>query len=552
MKIDPLKNPIWNVSAAILMLWLPLIIYLKHHAYPMVSPEAVLCLVLTAAAGLFWGLLMTVGRTPVRLAVTVFLAVLIVDIQTDWISGWALRLLLNVLFFSTLFWFMRKRLSQIMVLLAGVMILGTLVTPSREQVRIAGPSLDEGVTRPDLPFILHIVLDEQIGIEGIPREFDPDRAVADQVRDTYLDLGFRVFGRAYASYWWTIMSIPNQLNFTRSDNPTEYLPYPIKRGDMLEKNAWFDRLTDQGYRLHIIQPDFLVYDRNVHSQETEPTESSVTFASESIHALAQAEMPRNDKTRFILGSYMRLSFFLSKMRGLYGDLRRSGFGQAVGLSPWDLSGQHLSTLSSLKAVLDLENDLQYAEPGRAYFVHLLLPHYPYALERDCGIREGWLNPQDDSESVWRMDAPTRAMRYPKYLDQVICSTNLMQKIMEDLSGNPWWDDAIVIVQGDHGSRQCVVRPSVAKQGEISGQDLMDAYSALFAIKMPGLAAEYDSRQLPLGHLFKRLMRDGVDPGDPELESRPRVLLFDAEETQVEVDLPFFDDGIPQEDSPSSH
>jgi hypothetical protein len=555
LKHRALGNFLWNAGAATLMLWLPLFIFLKHHAYPLARPEIALCIVFVVAAGLFWGLVMSLGRVPGRIVVMAFLAILVVDIQTEWITTWGLRLLLNVLFFSTLFWFFRKRLSRIVVVLVGVMVLATLVAPSREQVRIAGPSLDEPAERPDLPFILHVILDEHIGIEGIPREFDANGDIAGEIRDSYLDKGFRVFGRAYSDYYHTSQTIPNLFNFTVSRNVTEYLPPPFFRGKLLKQNAWFDWLGSQGYRVHVFQPEYITYDRQRDPSMDRGVESSLTFASESIHPLASVAIPVADKSRFIMGSYLRLSYFLSMMRDGYGDLRRSPAGRILGLPAWDKSGRLLCVLSSMNAVRLLERDLEHAGPGKAFFVHLLLPHFPYAYDRDCGIRvmnDGWLNAADGSKAPRRNDAESRALRYPLYLDQLICTNNTFQKILEDLSGRTWWDDAIIVVHGDHGSRIDMGPPKVPTVEEMTDQDFLDAFSTLFAIKKPGLSAGYDRRQLPVGHLFKRLLKEGADPGDQGLERYPRVLVMDGSKPMVEVSLPFFDNGVPQKAADSGN
>ena len=269
----------------------------------------------------------------------VFLAVLVVDIQTKWITTWGLRLLLNTIFFTVLFWFLRRHLSRITVLVAGAMLLGTLVMPGRAQIRYAGTPLAEPVENSDLPFMLHLVLDEHIGIEGLPRQFDPDRAVADEIRDSYLDKGFRVFGRAYSNYYLTLLSLSNMMNFTVSDDPGQYLPYPPDYTQVLKKNAWFQLLRDKGYRIHILQTEYISYEDNLELDGGLTVDSSVTFPGNSIYPLAPVDMPALDKARFIMGNYTRLSFFLSMMRDGYRAVRLSSVGQKLDLPLWDQSGR---------------------------------------------------------------------------------------------------------------------------------------------------------------------------------------------------------------------
>jgi len=543
-----LKNLWWDACAATLLLWLPLLIFFNHHNYPWTKPESLLCLLISALVGLFWGIVMTLGYTIARIAVMVFLTVLIVDVQTDWITTWGLRLLLNVLFFSALYWILRRRLSQIVVVFVGAMIIGTLVSPAREQIRTTGSSLAAPVENVDLPFILHIILDEHIGIEGIPREFDESRGIAEEVRDSYVDKGFRVFGRAYSTYYSTIQTIPNLLNFTVSHDPKAYFNSPYTWvGKPLQENKWFEILRGQGYRIHVFQPEFIAFDHLEDSPEEPVVDSSLTFASESINALDSIALPVGEKSRYLLGSYQQLSFFMTLMREGVIHLWNSPAGASIGLHPWDQSKRILCVVASMNVMPRLEEDLEQAGPGKAYFVHLLMPHYPYVYERDCGIRpieNGWLNALDESLAPRRNDDVSRALRYPLYLDQVICTNNKVQGLLDKLSRQPWWNDAIVVVHGDHGSRIDRGPPYFPTVEEMVDQDFLDAYSTLFAIKHPGIPGGYDRRQLPLGHLFQRMVCDGKDPGNPELENRPRILVLGEGGGLEERSLAFFDHGVP--------
>jgi len=549
MKSLDFRDLMWDMGAATLMLLLPLLIFFKHHDYPLHRPESVLFLGLVVFAGLIFGMGMNLGRVPGRFIVTVFLAVLVVDIQTNWITTWGLRLLLNVLLFSCLFWFLRRRLSQVVLVVAGAMVIGTLVTPGRDQSRTSGSFLGESNIKSDLPFILHIILDEHIGIEGIPRQFDENQEIAEQIRDSYLDKGFRVFGRAYSTYYLTMHTIPNMLNFTFSRDANAYFRAPYKFvGKPLIQNKWFETLRERGYRIHVIQPRYMAFDHLEGSPRGPLADSSLTFHSQSINVLIPLALSAIEKSRYLMDSYQDLSFFMSLMRDGTKECRNSSLGTFLGMPPW-VKGRHLpSVVSSMNVLLRLEEDLEQAGPGKVFFVHLIMPHHPYAYERDCGIQlqgNDWLLAGDKSLAPRRNDDASRALRYPLYLDQLICTNNTAQQLLENLSHKPWWNDAIVILHGDHGSRIDRGPPLVPTVEEMTAQDFMDAYATLFAIKHPEFPAGYDRRQLPVGHLFKLMVRDGRDPGNPDLENHPRALVEDGENPMVEMSLPFFDHGLPQ-------
>jgi hypothetical protein len=541
------KELFYDLGAATAVVLLPMAIYFKHHDYPVGNPESLLILTVTLVAGLLWGLLMNLGGTPGRMAVVVFLALLTVDIQTDWFTTWELRLLLNLVFFGAVAWFLRRRLSEVTLVLAGAMLLGTLVMPARDLWPVSGPPLTEPAPRQDIPFVLHIVLDEHIGIEGNPREFDPDRAVADHVRGVYQEHGFRVYGRAYSNYYRTIMTLSNLLNYTSSDDPAAYVPYPYGYRQTLEENAWFDLLDSKGYRIRVYQTEYLAFGEDADAPRPGGPVSSVTVPMNSINPLAPVEMPAVDKARFIMGNYTKLSWILSSLRDRYRDLRLSGLGRALALPIWDQSGEQLGTLTAMNALDLLEQDLDHAGPGRAFFAHVLIPHFPYTYDRDCEIlemKDGWLEWGDPDLVPLKNDGISRGIRYRAYQDQLVCAANRIGGLLEKLAREPWWDDAVVVVHGDHGSRIDFMQPTSEFAEEFTAQGLMDGFSTLFAVKAPGAPAGYDRRQLPIGHLFKRVVIDGIDPGDQDWETRPRVFIENELNPLVEMNLPFFDHGLP--------
>jgi len=532
----------FDLAATILGLWLPLLIFLRHHDYTLWKPEILACLGLSVLAGMLAGLVMYFGRSVGRVVVSVLVLVLITDVQTDWITTWGLRLLLCVVVFGFPCWLLRRRLSRILTLIFGATVLATLLLPAQPSLQRDGDMTAPDPTRDNLPFILHLVMDEHIGIEGIPREFDPDGGIAARIRDDYLADDFTVFGRAYSHYYLTNQSLANMLNFTSLDDPQHYFDGRFVEGMRPRENAYFDYLRQRGYRLHVVQSDYMHF---LDPMRENGTGSSLTYASETISSLEGVDIPASEKVQFILGSYARLSFFLTRHKLWYRSLRSCSLGRNLGLPAWDLSGDRLSSVATMTLLEAVGEDLRHAGPGRAYFIHLLLPHYPYSYRADCTVRpraSQWLDADHAAIAPRRNDTDSRAARYPMYLEQLVCTHTRVREMFDLLRESGVWENTIVIVQGDHGSRIDRGPPNFAQAEYMEPLDYVDGFSTLFAVKMPDRPGGYDRRLLPLDHLLAETWGFATPEAGRPLEAEPTVFLSSHVETMPRRPLPSFEHG----------
>ncbi|HEX5779923.1 MAG TPA: hypothetical protein VFY21_13865, partial [Xanthobacteraceae bacterium] len=169
--------------------------------------------------------------------------------------------------------------------------------------------------------------------------------------------------------------------------------------------------------------------------------------------------------------FSKLSMALTMPAALYHRLFHPS--QTVVLPP-------LGPLADLDRLAD---ELRAANPGDAYFVHVLLPHSPYALNEDCSLRK-----LADWKDQW--NGPKRE-RVIGYLRQLTCLNGKLEAVFDAAGRN-----AIVILQGDHGYRIADIEPSAETLGAFSERDLIAGHSTLFAIRAPGIAPGYDRRALP--------------------------------------------------------
>ena len=480
-----------SVLSATLLLLTPFIIFIKYQGYSILRPETFFCFALLAVIGAALGLFMELLGQYTRVVVFSFLVTLQADIQLQQTDR---SLILWITFAVSLivFWFLRKHLARMGMFIVVILFLSTIFIPTG--------SLDSNqlVTRqfvpgnPNLPIFLHVILDENISVEGIPEQFDPDGYHAEALRDFYLDRGFQVFGRAYSRYYNTWHTMPNLVNFHDTENYTRYCG-GVSRKFFLKRNQYFELMSKRGYQIHVYQSDYLDYcPDNIEGNVA----SCYTYELEAIKSIENSPISTGSKFRMIMGMYSRLSSILSPLHLLEG---------------------RVSPVTSMALLNRLETDLNQASPGMMFLVHLMLPHSPYAFEPDCQFRENpeqWLFASNRNLKKKNNTPASRAERYPLYLEPIECTNLKLDKLFGSLQATGKFNNMIILIHGDHGSRIILGKPTL-KSGKnpLTKSDVVDGFSTLFAVKWPGRPAEYDRRILPIGPLFAALMTTGeVPPG----------------------------------------
>ncbi len=529
-------------AAIFLVAVLPLLVFLRHHDYPLVAAETLLLFGLVLAFTLVCQVVVRCLGTPAYVAIMAFLATVVVDVQTEWVRFVDLRLVVCFGAFAVMFRFLRRSAPQVPALVGALMVLATLVSPGAGRDNQDSSPAAQPTDDARLPFVLHLILDAHIGVEGIPAEFDPDGRYAARLRDFYLENSFAVYGRAYSRYARTRWSVPNALRFSASPEPDPFLDGTFHRGMRLRRNAWFDLLHDRGYRIHVLESDYLRYSEPGVAGVNPYGDTHTTYASLKIRPLAGAPLSVSGKLQFILGTYFGLSRILTGVGAGYAGLAGSSLGEALHLPPADLGGFRPGTMAAIEAVDEFTAQLAAAGPGQAFFAHIMLPHSPYGLAADCGYEESprrWYLDHDRSlRPRYNTDA-TRALRYPLYLAQMECLLTRLEAIFGVVKAKGLWDEAVIIVHGDHGSRLSHWQPRYENREQLTAADLVDCYSTLFAMKGPGVVPGYYRQLLPVDRLLAEMARDGRMPDASGDGGRPTVFLQDGDRPLVELPLPEF-------------
>ena len=208
---------LYHFLAPAFLIFTPFISFVNYNDYSYTAPEIWICLAGLAAIAFLCGLAGIVGGWPVRVLLTAGLLVLWVDLQSDWwdeSNPWRELQVVGVFVLALALSFAaRRHLSRIVTAVFATMLVSTVVLaavdgPASRESGAAPTDSGRAATtteptpraRPQLPILVHLVLDEHIGIEGIPDDVPHGREMRQFLRDFFDKYGFRVFARAYSHY----------------------------------------------------------------------------------------------------------------------------------------------------------------------------------------------------------------------------------------------------------------------------------------------------------------------------------------------------------------
>ena len=121
-------------------------------------------------------------------------------------------------------------------------------------------------------------------------------------------------------------------------------------------------------------------------------------------------------------------------------------------------------------------------------------------------------------------------------------------MIDSLKREGLFDEATILIHGDHGSSAYVYAPMVANMDKLSRRDLREAYSTLFAMKRPQgeFRLHPDSRALDelMGIAATAMGADGLAPPEPAPPTQTLFLSDFPRLFQVSIDM--FEDVPPRE------
>jgi hypothetical protein len=487
----------------------PFVIFLQYEQYGFLRAEVAWVL------AVFAGLAVLVGACAQRSRT---FALLVLAALLTWVADLELadpglkRLLVLFVVMSAVLWTIRRHAATI-VSLTMATVAGASLFSSQGSAAVSAEALPPA--RINLPLIVHIVLDEHIGVEGLPADVTP-AGVKHGMVSFFADRGFRLFGNAYSEHAVTERSLSQQLNFVSGSYLSGLLgPGERPQTFRLVRNAYFARLHQIGYTVRVHQSNY------VNLCAAGNVASCTTYDPTAVRVIDAVPATGLQKISVVGGAFLARSEVFGRTKHFYYRMRRRLVARHLHVPRWNWDQPLVAPVATMRAIHSVRTDLQNARRGDAVFVHLLMPHYPYVYDESCRPRPPteWLK-RSDANNVELADGATntregRAIRYARYLQQTACVHRQLEELLTAIPVS-LRQDAIVIVQGDHGSRIGLAAPIASARALFSASDYADYFSTLFAVRSPRLEPGHDRRTMSINCLLRTLVNsefssiDGAD------------------------------------------
>jgi hypothetical protein len=534
------KNNAPKLLLPALILITPFLVFLRHNTYCLACSETWISLSGIMVVALLCSVLMVVGGQLLSGIVIAGSIMAFIDLQftpEGWTAKWLAFLLFMALEAFGLYWFLREKFY---VIATSVFATSFLVTVLQLALSFSRSDVLFEHREPSTNFpprIIHLILDEHIGIEGIPTDTDAGDAIRHLITQFYLKNRFQLFGGAFSRYFHTHNSISNMLNLHAESREGAYVGG--RDSYRLLRNKYFEMLSERKYQIDVLWPGYM----NFCSDTKAVISSCVNYNAGNLHALGKLDIPQSQKLQLILSRYLRQSSIVSWIipyvvltnRSMLTDTRMSPLQWVWA---FDHERTRMHSLNTLDKLESLWNNILALPHGTALVAHLLIPHYPYVARSDCSIRPPnrdflWNNRGSFTQPP-NNTIETRKERYQLYFEQLECLYLRLDELFDRMRSTGIYDDSIIVLHGDHGSKIVITEPIAENRHALAKQDVVDGFSTLFAMKLPNRPGGYDSSPWPLEQLFARFVFEaGLSATEIAADqSEPYVYLTEAQDTAL--------------------
>lgn len=473
----------------------PLLAHFRLHNVSIRQPETLALLLPAAAIGAGAGWVAGKSRPVVRVALLSLLSIAATDLLFD-LSGW--RWAVPALTPGVV-WLLREHYSTIAIVSLGVF---AVTVPFR--AALGGPTWGRferagAATGPGPIPIVYLVLDEHAAPRAFPADIPEAVDARNRITAFYRNYGFRLYEYAYSRHVWTVQSMVATMVRRPADAAGTVISAVDAHQGTLRDNTLFRWAAARGYRIHVTQSSYLDFCSALTSIIT----SCRTYQANSAASLQMQAMGFLPRVRLTYAYFLLTESEVFKAaQGLSRRIQRRLGGDddpGTSLAGWQARAHGSTTMAELARVQRLvEGGLE----GTFVFAHLLLPHFPYELDRDCRERSalsrrlgpGW------KDGTWGNTEASLRLRWKLYSEQAICLYRQLDSLMVVMDSVTRETGAIVVIHGDHGSRIALTRPDPWWGYRLSPRDILAHFGTLLAIRGPGFTPGVD-RSLVAVHDF---------------------------------------------------
>ena len=390
----------------------------------------------------------------------------------------------------------RERFPLLMaILLIGMFAAEAALVAAGSGIFAAPPPLPP---TPGLPHAIYLVLDEQTGIAGFPKQIPACAEAARVWLDTLSRHGFTVYPNAYSNYNLTQPSLASVLNDSLLNHGTQFQ----RRNGMMSGNVLFGKAVALGMSLAVYQSGYIRFNhpgfRYAQVREYDPGDVS---------ALMSTAASWSDKTRHLAVWYG----LINRPLGVFIRRYFPRAPESIWIGPLSIRKVWPQTLLQ---------DILAADRPTLFYAHLLAPHYPYVFDA-----KGKVLPLRDWPRPLSTSPEDTDRRYRAYCAQSTHLAHQLKGFLGQLQQAGMLRNAQIFLHGDHGARVSVtpnmeaphLDPVKTYAGNPTLASLLDSYSAMLAVRMPGQKQPPVSVDPTKGSLIYLLRKIGGRTDEPGAE-----------------------------------
>ncbi len=367
--------------------------------------------------------------------------------------------------------------------------------------------------------VIHLVFDAFQASSALPKG---QAATAEIIRSYFVNNGFYLYDKAFTRYNRTYRSLPAALNFGQAVVTPDVEPSKAFQTTLFEhypgQNQVLATMAAKGLNAHIIQTN------HVDLCVPPPVRSSIRCSTYST-----SDLPRDKMLNLPVIERLKLFLILiGEKTIIYRAIRlvtNSVFGGTIA---------HVrSPLTDFIATEITKKTIESVDAKTYIFMHSLISHSPYALNKNCLLRpvSEWSSDRRDNTSRQRKIA------YQRYAQQLECSLKHMSEILDHVARNPELKNALVVIHGDHGSRLSVNRTDHRTRTGLSNDDLLDNFPTLFAVRHPNIQPGVDKKPVALDTVLRHHLKEmDIRPYPGPAESQIFLLQKDGTFSKAHLDL----------------